>query len=92
MHDLPGRFFLTMRTVLRLAALFIALITLVLWLFGGANTGRTKMTETVKVSDSVTGQEIISNETRFLPGLDFVAAGLIGAGIAWILSFAARKP
>ena len=91
MHDLPGRFFLTMRTVLRLATLFIALVTLVLWFFGGANTGRTKMTETVKVSDSVTGKETVSKETRFLPGLDFLAAGLIGAGVVWVLSFAARK-
>ena len=78
-----------MRMVLRLAALFLALVTLVLWLFGGPNTGWTKTTEMVKSADPMTGQEIINWETRFLPGLDFLGAGLLGAGVVFGASFLA---
>ena len=81
-----------MRTGLRLAALFIALVTLVLWLFGGPNMGWTRMSDEVKVNDAMTGRETLDNETRFLPGLDFLAYGLIGASIAWSMSFMARRP
>ena len=80
-----------MRTALRLAALFVALVTLVLWLFGGPNMGRTRMSEAVKVNDAVTGRESVARETGFLPGLDFLAAGLAGASIVWGMSFLARR-
>ena len=80
-----------MRTVLRLAALFIALVTLVLWLFGGPNMGWTRMPEEVKVNDAVTGRGIVASETGFLPGLDFLAAGLAGASIVAGMSFLPRK-
>ena len=80
-----------MRTALRLAALFIALVTLVLWLFGGPNMGRTRMSEAVKVNDAVTGRESVASETGFLPGIDFLAAGLVGAGLVFGMSFLTRK-
>jgi hypothetical protein len=91
-HDLPGRFFVRMRVVLRLVALFLALVALVLWLFGGPNTGRTKTTEMVKSSDLMTGREIVSWETRFLPGLDFLGAGMLGAAAVFGTSFLVRRP
>ena len=80
-----------MRTVLRLAALFIALVTLVLWLFGGPNMGWTTTTEMMKTKDPVTGLETKNGETGFLPGLDFLVAGLAGSSVVWGLSFVARK-
>ena len=80
-----------MRTALRLAALFIALVSLVVWLFGGPNIGWTKMPEAAKINDTVTGREIVASETGFLPGLDFLAVGLVGVGIVWGMSFLARK-
>ena len=92
MHDLRGRFFLNMRTSLRLLALFIALLTLALWFFGGLNTGWTKTTEMVKAIDPVTGLEAITWETRFLPGLDFLGAGLFGATVLCGASLLVRKP
>jgi hypothetical protein len=80
-----------MRTALRLAALFVALVSLVLWLFGGPNMGRTRMSEAVTVNDLVTGHGNVAGETGFLPGIDFLAAGLAGAGIVWGASFLARR-
>ncbi len=92
MHDLRDRFFLNMRTSFRLLALFIALVTLALWFFGGPNTGWTRTSEMVKAVDPVTGLEAITWETRFLPGLDFLGAGFFGATAVYGASFLVRKP
>ena len=71
-----------MRTALRIAALFLALITLALWFFGGFNTGRTKISEVVRTAGTESRQETISKEVRFRPGLDFLATGgLLVAGV-----------
>lgn len=71
-----------MQTALRVAALFLALITLALWFFGGLNTGRTHISEVVRTAGTDSQPEIVSRETRFRPGLDFLAAGgLLGAGV-----------
>ena len=80
-----------MRTGLRIASLFLALVTVVLWLFGGPNLGWTKTSEMVKTVDAVTDQEIVTWERRFLPGVDFVAAGLVGAGLLFGVSYAFRQ-
>jgi hypothetical protein len=86
-----GRFVLSMRTGLRIASLFLALVAVVLWLFGGPNMGWTKTSEMVKTVDPVTDQEIVAWEKRFLPGVDFLAGGLAGAGILFGASFVFRR-
>ena len=73
-----------MRTASRIAALFVALITVALWFFGGPNLGTTKLTETVRTMDSTSGSEAVSHEVRFLPGLDFLAIGLVLATLIWV--------
>lgn len=80
-----------MRTILRLAALFIALVTLVLWLFGGPNTGWTKTSVQVKTVDPVTDQDIITWERRFLPGVDFLGGGLLAGALLFGASFLFRR-
>jgi hypothetical protein len=79
------------RTILRLAALFIALVTLVLWLFGGPNTGFTKTSVMVKTVDPVTEQEIITWEKSFLPGVDFLGGGLVSGALLLGASFIFRR-
>jgi len=80
-----------MKTILRLAALFVALVTLVLWLFGGPNTGFTKTSVQVKTIDPVTEQEIITWEKRFLPGVEFLCGGLLAGALLFGGSFLFRS-
>ena len=80
-----------MKTILRLAALFIALVTLVLWLFGGPNTGWTKTSVMLKTVDPVTDQDIITWEKRFLPGVDFLGGGLLAGALLFGASFLFRR-
>ena len=76
-----------MRTILRLAALFVTVVTLVLWLFGGPNMGFTKTSRQVKTIDPVTQQEIINWEKCFLPGVEFLGGGLLAGVFLFGASF-----
>lgn len=64
-----------MNTSLRVGALFVAILTIALWFFGGFNLGRTRIFVPVE-HPAGENQTKIVHESRFLPGLDFVAAGL----------------
>ena len=80
-----------MKTVLRVTALFVALLTTALWFFGGLNLGRTLTTVPVE-HPGEHQDKVIVHETRFLPGLDFLGIGL-GASVLLILaSCAGREP
>ena len=80
-----------MRTLLRVAALFVALAVLVFWLFGGPNTGWTKNRVTYKEKDPVTGIEVDRYQERFIPGVDFLAQGLGAAVVLAGCSFFFRR-
>ena len=81
-----------MKKTLRLLALLVFVGALVTWLATGANRGWTKTSEPVKTMDEVTGIEGITYQKRFAPGLDFLGAALLGAGILTGVSFLFRKP
>jgi hypothetical protein len=72
-----------MKRNLRIFALLVALAAAITWLATGANRGWTKTSVPKKTLDEVTGIEGISYERRFLPGLDFLGAALLGA---WLLA------
>ena len=80
-----------MRTALRLAALFVSLVIVVLWLFGGPNLGLTKTSVMVKTVDPVTEQDEIKWEKRFLPGVDFLGGGLMAGAVLFGVSFLFKK-
>ena len=80
-----------MRTTFRLAALGVALVTLVLWFFGGPNLGWTKTSVTRMEMEAVTEIAHPVVEKRFLPGVDFLAVGLVGAAGILGSSFIFRK-
>jgi hypothetical protein len=80
-----------MRTILRLAALAVALLGLVLWFFGGPNLGWTKTSVDRIEPDPVTGLEGHFSEKRFVPGVDFLGASFLGAGLLAGTSFCFRK-
>ncbi len=81
-----------MRRALRLTALAVALVGTVFWFFGGPNLGWTKTRVPVAKLDPVTEIEFTEYETRFVPGVDFVAGTLGLAGVCFAVSLFCRAP
>jgi hypothetical protein len=68
-----------MKRALQILAVVVFLATVGTWLGTGANRGWTKTSVPVKTLDDVTGIEGISYQKKFLPGVDFLGAGALGA-------------
>lgn len=51
------------------------------WLATGANRGWTKTSVAIKTLDPVTEIEGITYEKKFLPGVDFLGAAFVVAGV-----------
>ncbi len=81
----------TMRTVLRALALVIALGVMAWWFFAGANRGWTKTSVAHKEKDPVTEIEVDRYEKKFVPGVDFLTAGLVVSAVLGGSSFLFRK-
>lgn len=67
--------------ILRILALVVLAVVLAWWLATGANRGWTKTSVPVKRTDEVTGLSVDDYQNRFVPGLDFLAAGLLLAAV-----------
>ena len=76
-----------MKIKLRVAALFLALAVTAFWFFGGPNFGWTKTSVVQKRKDPVTELEVDDFVKRFVPGIDFLGAGLAAAGVLAASSF-----
>jgi hypothetical protein len=74
--------------VLRLSALFVVVVTLALWFFGGMNRGWTKTSVAVEHYEEVTERKYVKWEKRFLPGIEFLAGGLLAGALCFGASFA----
>ena len=71
-----------LRTVTRLLALFILSTCLSWWWFSGADRGWTKTYVTIPATDDITGIQYEVKKEKFVPGVDFVAAGIgLSSGI-----------
>jgi hypothetical protein len=81
-----------MKRILRLLALILILASILTWVVTGANRGWTKTSFPVKISDPVTGIDGIEYQKRFMPGVDFLAAALIGAAFLAGISCFFRAP
>jgi len=79
------------KRVFRAAAALLFLATLVIWLAAGANRGWTKTSVPVKRTDEVTGISVDDYQKRFVPGIDFLAAALLGSGILAVASLRIRS-
>jgi len=64
------------RTITRLLALFILSTCLSWWWFSGADVGWTKTYVTIPATDEITGIQYEVKQEKFVPGIDFVAAGI----------------
>jgi hypothetical protein len=78
--------------VLRTVALTLCVAALGWWLATGANRGWTKTSVPVQRTDEVTGITVDDYQKRFVPGVDFLGAVLLGSGILVGASFFVRKP
>jgi len=81
-----------MKKTLQIVALVLALGIMVSWAALGANRGWTKTSREVRQLDEVTGIEGITNVSTFLPGVDFLGAGLLAAAGLASVSLFFRKP
>ncbi len=80
------------RSVLRWVALALASAALAQWAATGANRGWTKTSVPIVRKEAVTDLEYQEYVRRFVPGIDFLAAAGLGAGILITLSFVFRSP
>jgi len=70
-----------MKRTLRVIALALVAGAIAFWAAAGANRGWTKTRVPRKIVDEVTGLEGIQWQNRFVPGVDFLGAALLGAGV-----------
>jgi hypothetical protein len=70
-----------MKKIFRIVAAILAAGSIIFWVAAGANRGWTKTSVPMKIVDEVTGIEGVSYEKHFVPGVDFLGAALVGAGI-----------
>ena len=70
-----------MKRILQLLAVLVLLAAGATWLATGTNRGWTKTSVPVKTLDPVTGIDGISYKPKFLPGVDFLGAAALGAGL-----------
>jgi hypothetical protein len=66
-----------MKKALRMFAGILMVAALSMWLALGANRGWTKTSVPRKTLDPVTGIEGISYESKFVPGVDLLAAAAV---------------
>lgn len=80
------------KSILRILAVVVIVAAVGMWLTAGANRGWTKTSVPVKKTDEVTGITVDDYQKRFVPGVDFLGAALLGAGTLAGVSFLFRKP
>ena len=79
-----------MRRTLRIVAAVLLVGSIAFWAVAGANRGWTKTRVPKKVVDEVTGLEGVLWQDKFVPGVDFLGAALLGAGVLAGVSFLVR--
>jgi hypothetical protein len=79
-----------MKKSLRILASALPVAAIAVWLATGINRGWTKTAVPIKKLDEVTGIEGIEYQSRFVPGVDFLAAAVLGSGTLLAASFLFR--
>ena len=72
---------------LRLFAVLLAIAVAGVWFGLGADRGWTKTALAIPLKDPVTEIEYVEYKSGFIPGVDFLAAGLIGAAALFAITF-----
>jgi hypothetical protein len=79
-----------MKRTLRFIAGVLIVGSIAFWVAAGANYGWTKTRVPKKITDETTGLEGIQWQEKFVPGVDFLSAALLGAAVLTGLSFLSR--
>ncbi|MGD0207014.1 MAG: hypothetical protein ABSC89_05340 [Verrucomicrobiota bacterium] len=79
-----------MKRTLRIIAGILIVGAIAFWAATGANRGWTKTRVPKKIMDEAAGLEGIQWQEKFVPGVDFLGAALLGAGVLTGLSFLSR--
>ena len=79
-----------MKRTFRIVAAVLVIGAIAFWVAAGANRGWTKTRVPKKVVDEITGLEGIQWQEKFVPGVDFLGAALLAAGILTGISFLSR--
>jgi len=77
----------TMKKILRMIAAILLVGSIGFWVATGANRSWTKTGVPEKFTDTTTGLEGIQWHEKFVPGVDFLGAALVAAGILAGISF-----
>ena len=80
-----------MKRILQLMAVLVLLVAGTTWLATGANRRWTKTSVMIKTLDPVTEIEGITYQKKFLPGVDFLGASVLVAGLLAGTSLFFRK-
>ena len=80
-----------MARLLQIFAVLCALSVLTLWFGLGANTGWTKTQIATRHIDPVTEIPYDDYKPGFIPGVDFLAAGLVGSALFFAIGFGISK-
>jgi len=76
---------------LRILAIVAALAVVATWAALGAHRGWTMTEVPVKKIDPITDIEFTEYDHRFVPGVDFLATGLLGSGALFALTIFISK-
>ena len=79
-----------MNRTLRLIAMTLLAGSIAFWAAAGANRGWTKTRIPKKIEDPATGLEGVQWQEQFVPGVDFLGAAVLGAGVLTGISFLCR--
>ncbi len=71
-----------LRRLSRLAAAVVLIAVVGFWMLKGAHTGWSQNQVPIKQTDEITGIDYITYEKRFVPGVEFLGAGVgLAAGL-----------
>ena len=76
---------------LRILSLFCAISVVAAWASLGADRGWTKTSVAHTKVDPITEIEFVEYENRFVPGVDFLAAGLAGSAALFAFTLLLSK-